>query len=656
MTIKKTLLLSLVLIFSCIEALSENLETSYQINNKKELFHDCISLLNNDAKNSKALLKYFRNRDAIIIPNFDEKQTNNSDEQRWADEALEHKFYVHAGYQPSYFYGEDIDWEYWPIKDNELRWQIHRMKWWLPLGRAFHKSKNEKYAKEWTYEYLDWIRKNPLGDYRDEDAKKFLTADNMYFAWRPLEVSDRLEEQIKQFILFLPSKHFTGDFLCEFLINYHKHCEHMIKHLSKSGNHLLFQAQRLLYASIFFPEFKDSKKWQEIAIKILNKEIGKQVYNDGIQYELDPHYHLESTMIFFKALEICDANGMKEVFPNSYVNTVHKMIIAIYNYSYPNMDNPMFSDFHGQHDMLPLYKMWAKVFTEDAMIQYLASEGKTGHVPTYLSKAFPTSGFYCMRNGWDMNSTILIMKAGPQGFWHCQPDNGTFEYWRKGRNFFPDSGCYVYGGDEEILKMRAWFRRTASHNTFTFNYKDLEYPVSELISWSASGSKEMIRGEKSKDNHEKDNLKKDNYESCVTIRTKGYDGICHERTILFEKSGKAIIKDKITGDAEGFVAIHYQLTDEENNLSENYEIGSQYKINSKNKPSAQNWNIKTNFDDGNNISLSVYSNDAQIVMKKTLGRVSYKYRHYNVRPSYEFSTYKKSGQEINFITIIQPCK
>lgn len=41
----------------------------------------------------------------------------------------------------------------------------------------------------------------------------------------------------------------------------------------------------------------------------------------------------------------------------------------------------------------------------------------------------------------------MVVKAGPKAFWHCQPDNGTFELWFNGKNLFPDSGAYVYAGE-----------------------------------------------------------------------------------------------------------------------------------------------------------------------------------------------------------------
>ena len=121
-----------------------------------------------DAEAAKALLEYFQIRTSIHHPDVDLNEINiGNAEQQWADDALEHKFFAHRGYQPSYSYGEDINWEYWPIQDNELRWQLHRHKWWSPMGKAYNLSGDEKYAKEWAFQYLDWIDKNPLLDRKE---------------------------------------------------------------------------------------------------------------------------------------------------------------------------------------------------------------------------------------------------------------------------------------------------------------------------------------------------------------------------------------------------------------------------------------------------------------------------------------------------------
>ena len=79
---------------------------------------------------AEALLTYYRQRTGIVNPMLClQRLTVSKRERQWADDALEHTFYVHDGYQPSFNYGKDIDWTYWPVKDNELRWQLHRHKW-----------------------------------------------------------------------------------------------------------------------------------------------------------------------------------------------------------------------------------------------------------------------------------------------------------------------------------------------------------------------------------------------------------------------------------------------------------------------------------------------------------------------------------------------
>ena len=60
------------------------------------------------------------------------------------------------------------------------------------------------------------------------------------------------------------------------------------------------------------------------------------------------------------------------------------------------------------------------------LIKYLATDGKEGALPDYISKGFLKSGFFVFRNSWGMDATQMVVKAGPKAFWHCQPDNGTF--------------------------------------------------------------------------------------------------------------------------------------------------------------------------------------------------------------------------------------
>ena len=163
-----------------------------------------------------ALLEYYRGRQNVVTPEIPDpsRVSFSAREKKMADDALEHRFFVADGYEV-YFYGDDINWRYWPIHDNELRWQLHRHKWFSPMGRAYRKSGDERYVREWMQQYLDWIEKNPLVQL--DDAEFEITGnmslseaqENMRFAWRPLEVSHRVQDQVFQFQLFVDSKDFT---------------------------------------------------------------------------------------------------------------------------------------------------------------------------------------------------------------------------------------------------------------------------------------------------------------------------------------------------------------------------------------------------------------------------------------------------------------
>ena len=495
---------------------------------------------------AEALLAYYKARTHITTPDIPDPAAVRiaPNEQQWADEALEHTFFVHYGYQPSFNYGEDIDWRYWPVKDNELRWQLHRHKWFTPMGKAYRTSGDEKYAIEWTRQYVDWIRKNPLvkidkEEYEISDESTIKAdAENARFAWRPLEVSHRLEDQTLQFQLFICSPAFTADFLCEFLVNYHRHAEHILENYSAKGNHLLFQAQRMLYAGTFFPEFRRAEVWRQSGVEVLNREVAVQVFDDGGHFELCPHYHLATINIFYEALQVATLNGFKEAFPKAYIDALERMIEFYANICFPDYENPCFSDAKvaTKREVIKNYRSWLDVFGDNEFIRYMASDGQQGALPNYKSKGYLTAGFFTFRSGWGKDAVQMVVKAGPKGEWHCQPDNGTFELWYNGHRLMSDSGSYIYAGDAEVMKWRNWFRQTAVHNTLTLNGENLQTTESKTLLWQPEGDVQVL-----------------------VTENPSYEGLSHRRTVFFVEEGWFVIVDEAVGDAEGIVNLNYQL-------------------------------------------------------------------------------------------------
>ena len=572
---------------------------------------------------AQELLNYYRSRTGITHPDIDLKNLIISrEEQKWADDALEHTFFVHKGYQPSYNYGKDINWEYWPVKDNELRWQLHRHKWFTPMGKAYRISGDEKYAKEWVHQYMDWVQKNPLVNMKQEEFELVSAgevkedADNVYFAWRQLEVSNRLQDQTCQFLLFCSASAFTPEFLTEFIVNYHRHGAHLLKNYSAEGNHLLFEAQRMVYAGVFFPELKDAAIWRESGINILNREIKKQVYNDGGQYELDPHYHLAAINIFCKALRMADCNGFRNEFPSEYLDTVKNMIAFYANICFPDYTNPCFSDAKlGDYQAeLANYRDWLALFPDCDWIRYYATEGREGAPFPYLSHGALTSGFFTFRNGWKKDATVMVVKAGPKGEWHCQPDNGTFELWFNGKNLFPDSGSYVYAGEGEVMEQRNWHRQTCVHNTVTLNNKNLDQTESVTKLLQPEGNLQIL-----------------------VTENPSYKNLKHRRSVFFVDNSYFVIVDEMVGSQKGSINLHYQMP--------KGEIAN----------SREDMTFVTQFEEGSNMKLQCFGPEG-MTMKKEPGWCSTAYRKRYKRMNVSFNVKKDSEDAVRYITVICPIK
>ncbi len=556
-----------------------------------------------------ALLAYYRNKSKE--PDFsaaeEEIELNQpvaKNVQAAADSALQHRFQPHKGY--GFFnYGKDINWQYWPVKDNEVRWQLHRVKWWQSMALVYRATKDERYAQEWMLQFSDWARKNPLG----------LSKDNDKYAWRPLEVSDRILNLAPSFNIFVHSPHFTPAFLMEFLGNYEQQADYLSHNYADRGNHRLFEAQRVLFAGVSFPEFKKSATWREGGVAILNDEIKKQVYPDGVQWELSPNYHVAMINTFLSALRSAQKAGMEQLFPSSYKETVEKMILATINFSFPDYTYPVFSDAKlvEKSSMLKSYASWAKAFPGNEVIRYFATDGKKGKAPSYLSHGLTTSGFYTFRNGWNKDATVMVLKASPPGAFHAQPDNGTFELWVKGRNFTPDAGCYVYAGDSSIMKLRDWYRQTRVHSTLTLDNENMVITKAAQQQWKTTENLDVL-----------------------TYTNPSYSRLNHQRTVLFVDRKYFIIIDRAIGEAKGTVGVHFQL-----------------KENSHPVFDRQQQRVYTTFGDGNNLMIQNLDKGA-VSLKEEEGKVSYSYRQELTRPAFVFEKEKQGAAPQTFVTVLYP--
>lgn len=599
----------LIVIFLCIifktgfsQIPTETEKLLFRLDLSKTGLEKVKQLSSNPEDATAELLNYYRNR--ITVKHFIERNSKiaalgnaaNEKDFETANNALKHIFTGQSAYPP-YFCGDDINWGIRPVPDNEWVWQLNRMGFWESMAKAYWHTGDEKYAKEWCFQLLDWTRKNP----RDKEHE---------YAWRSIEAGIRGYNWTGLYQRFIDSPSFTPEVLVAFLNSMYDHAGFLMTRYSTRSNWGLMEAEGMAFIAITFPEFKDAEKWRNEAFLRLNNEINLQVYPDGQQRELAMGYHIGCINWFLRTYELAKLNNIENAFPQSYLETIELMCEVPMKLCHPDGTNAQFGDSWagnpGQY--AERFAEWAEKFNRQDFL-FLATNGKEGKKPDSTAFALPQSGLYSMKSGWDKNAISMVLKCGPDGGGHCQPDNGTFELYAGGRNLMPDAGSYIYSGDPES---RAWFRQTKVHQTLTLNGVNSKY-APKLILWKPGENLDIL-----------------------VVENQNYDNLAHRRSVFFVDKKYFVIVDEATGNAYGEVDIHFQLApgDAVSNRD--------------------NHSISTGFKEGWNVLVKTIPQSG-IELLEEEGQVSFLYTQKESRPAFCYRLNKNKDTEIlYFVTVVIP--
>jgi heparan-sulfate lyase len=550
----------------------------------------------------RELLKYYRSRTFVKHPVDKNKKsggigkTASANELQIADNALKHIFVGQSAYPPQ-FCGDDINWNTRPVPDNEWVWQLNRMNFWDSMAQAYWHTGDEKYAKEWCSQLIDWTLKNP----NDKEHN---------YAWRSIETGIRGYRWSGLFQYFIDSPNFSPAVMVAFLNSCHDHAEHLMTKYSTKSNWGLMEAEGLAFIAITFPEFKESGQWLAEAVRRLNNEIDIQVYPDGQQRELAMGYHLGSIDWFLRTYDLAKMNGKTDAFPPSFVGKVLKMCEVPLKLGHPDGTNAQFGDSWagrpGQHNRK--FQEWADRFQRKDFL-FLATNGQKGIQPDSTAFALRQSGLYSMRSSWAKDAVCLILKCGPDGGGHCQPDNGTFELSAGGRNLMTDAGSFIYSGDP---KNRKWFRQTKVHQTLTLNGENSKY-APKLLVWKP-GTKNDV----------------------MVVENKSYQDLTHRRAVFFIGKRYFILVDEAYGNGEGNIDLHFQL-------APCTAIFNRKKF-----------NATSGFREGWNVMVQTQPQQGLEIAEEE-GLVSLQYTIKEPRPAFFYRLKKTASQAgVRFVTLVEP--
>jgi hypothetical protein len=390
--------------------------------------------------------------------------------------------------------GPEIDWQRdfksgyrWPARfyqdveitrldddsDAKVPWELSRGHQLLTLARAARLFEEERFAAGFEEQLRSWLDANPagLGINWTTAMEVGIRATNLVWAaatlegWRPLEAAlrGRLVESLRW------------------------HGRHLEANLEGTpylrSNHYLGDLLGLIVLGCMLEGDPDAPRWTAFASRELEREIERQVYDDGVSFEASLAYH----GLVLEMLVICSyvARWAGKPLSKRFEERVARMVEVSRAVRHPRGRVPLFGD---QDSGRVLPEGFARPPTQDNVVWLAAAAAESSRplagpvhpevawafgveawrrvaeLPpaTDPPRAFPDGGIYVLRSE-RLHAVLRCGGVGQNGAGgHSHNDLLSYELSVDGAPVVVDSGTYAYTFD---VTARNSFRATAAHNT-----------------------------------------------------------------------------------------------------------------------------------------------------------------------------------------------
>ncbi len=398
------------------------------------------------------------------------------DTVRAADDICQNRF-CFRNVPPVQFDGL-VDWDFRPEENVDWTWDLNRHFIFVTLGRAYQYTGDERYSAKFVELLQHWQATHPV------DARRVV--------WYPFETAVRLNCWMWAFHFFLGSETFQAQGLLDFLKGLLTHARFLAANLEYHvpNNHLLLEAKALAETGLLFPEFAEAARWRQEGLKVLWREVERQVGKDGVHRERATLYQ---RMIASELLEMLILLQRNEYdIPPAIMARFERMaefqsVITRADGSYP-----LFSDSARRDEHIRFDACWGgAVFLHRPDL--VSEESFPGEETAWLmgtaslpvdrpqrvkadspkSLAFPQGGYFVMRHGQGDDQLHLTFDGGPFGYkpspGHGHADALSFELFACGHTLLTDSGVYR---NHAPSAWRNYFRGSRAHNTVVVDDQD----------------------------------------------------------------------------------------------------------------------------------------------------------------------------------------
>ncbi|HVR73997.1 MAG TPA: alginate lyase family protein [Planctomycetota bacterium] len=446
-----------------------------------------------------------------------------------------------------------VDWSLRPGGNLDWTWDLNRHYFFVVLGRAYWYTRDERYARAFSELLQDWMRANPPS----VEAP----------AWRVFEVATRAANWCWGHALLDPSPSLDASARVEIARGLLAMGRFIHSHIERHAwnNHLFLEAKALAMLGLLYPELPGASAWRKDGLAFLEKELSRQVLEDGVHSERAALYHVILSSELLEHMVVLKLCGQGERDPHYCKALVKLVSMAIFLGSITRPDGtfPLLGDssLHDEHIRFePL--AGAKVLLDapgiptaegddEGLAWLLGAIGAEGRVCPSMrsgsrarqSRAFPVGG-YCVleseRGALSRGAPLhLIFDCGPFGDpvvpGHGHADALSIDLAVGRSHLIVDPGMYSAHLGE---RWRNFFRGTSAHNTVVVDGRDQSIlsglrrvyrPArTRLLAWASCPVFDIAAGEH-----------------------MGYRrlsrGVTHRREIFFPKRGSILLVDRIDG-------------------------------------------------------------------------------------------------------------
>ena len=478
-----------------------------------------------------------------------------------ADRILERRF-LYRGSEVA-FPGK-IDWSAKPEGNTDWTWDLNRHHFFIPLGRAYWYTRDERYATAFVELFTDWMTSCPPHPVAPQ--------------WRSVfEAGVRIANWCWAHALFLPSPSFGDEAHAQFLRGILGLGRFLHQNIERHAwnNHLLLEAKALAMAGLLYPELPGASEWRADGLRILGEELERQVLADGVHSERSSLYHAIIASELLEHLVVLRLAGRGERDPHYCRALVRLAGLAIFQASITRSDGtrPMLGDasrsdrhvrFHaplGARVLLDAKAISAPATADEDLAWLFASlelesglvnpEPEEARASARRSRPFQSGGYFVLEARSGTTPLHMVFDCGPFGDpvvpGHGHADALSIDVSVGSSHTIVDPGMYsAHLG----ARWRNYFRGTSAHSTVVVDGRDQSIldglrrvyrPArARLLDWASCGAFDVAAGM-----------------HLGYLRLKG--PITHRREIFFRKPRYWLVVDRLEGRGQHVFDLLFHL-------------------------------------------------------------------------------------------------